>query len=76
MILHYHILKNAGSTIYSILERNFGNRLASLESGHFNSTVTNEVVLDFMKRHPKIQAVSSHRLLPPPGRKVVIVERH
>jgi hypothetical protein len=65
VILHYHILKNAGSTIYSILERNFGNRLAPLESGHFNSTVPNEVLLDFMKRHPKIQAVSSHRLLPP-----------
>jgi hypothetical protein len=65
VILHYHIFKNAGSTIYSILERNFGNRLASLDSGHFNSTLNNEVLLDFLKRHPRVQAVSSHHLLPP-----------
>jgi hypothetical protein len=65
VILHYHVFKNAGSTIYSILERNFGNRLASLDSGHFNSKLTNEVLLDFLKRHPRVQALSSHHLLPP-----------
>jgi hypothetical protein len=65
VILHYHIFKNAGSTIYSILERNFGNRLASLDSGHFNSTLPNQVLLDFIKRHPRVQAVTSHHLLPP-----------
>ena len=65
VILHYHIFKNAGSTIYSILERNFGRRLASLESGHFNSVLANEVLLDFLEKHPRVQAVSSHHLVPP-----------
>jgi Sulfotransferase family len=65
VILHYHIFKNAGSTIYSILERNFGRRLASLESGHFNATVANEGLLAFLEKHPRLQAVSSHHLLPP-----------
>ena len=65
MILHYHIFKNAGSTIYSILERNFGRRLASLNSGHFNSALADDVLLAFLKKHPRFQAISSHHLLPP-----------
>ena len=65
MILHYHIFKNAGTTIYSILERNFGRRLASLESGHFNSVLTNEDLLAFLEKHSRVEAVSSHHLVPP-----------
>jgi hypothetical protein len=65
VILHYHIFKNAGTTIYSILERHFGSRLASLESGHFNSMLRNEAFLDFLQRRPKLRAVSTHHLLPP-----------
>jgi hypothetical protein len=65
IIVHYHIFKNAGSTIYSILERNLGERLASLESENFNSLLSNDVLLDFLKRHPKVEAVSSHHLVPP-----------
>jgi hypothetical protein len=65
IILHYHIFKNAGTTIYSILERNFRKRLAPLESGHFNSTLPNETLITFLEKHPRIQAVSSHHLVPP-----------
>ena len=66
VILHYHIFKNAGSTVISILRRNFRKRLAELESGHFNAPVDNSALLDFLEQHPKIQAVSSHQLWPPP----------
>ena len=65
IILHYHIFKNAGTTIYSILQRNFGKRLAPLESKHFNSTLANEALIAFLQKHPKIKAVSSHHLVPP-----------
>jgi hypothetical protein len=65
IILHYHIFKNAGTTIYFILKRNFGNRVASLESERFNIGLTNKALIDFVERHPKIKAITSHHLRPP-----------
>jgi hypothetical protein len=65
IILHYHIFKNAGTTIYSILKRNFGKRVASLEGERFNVGLTNQALLDFVERHPKIKAITSHHLRPP-----------
>jgi hypothetical protein len=65
IILHYHIFKNAGSTIYHILERNFGKRVAQVDSAHFNEVLDNDVLLAFLKKHRRVRAVSSHHLLPP-----------
>ena len=65
VILHYHVFKNAGSTIYSILERNFGRRLVSLDSGHFNRLLADDVLLAFLKKHSRVHAISSHHLVPP-----------
>jgi len=66
VILHYHIFKNAGTTIFWILQRNFGKHLAALEGDHFNGRLGNDVLLEFLRKHPKVQAVSSHQLWPPP----------
>jgi hypothetical protein len=65
VIIHYHIFKNAGTTIYFILKRNFGKRVASLESDRVNGVLTNDVLVDFLTKHPKIEAVTSHHLRPP-----------
>jgi hypothetical protein len=65
VILHYHIFKNAGTTILFVLKRNFGKRVASLESDRHNTALGNDVLLDFLSKHPKIQAVTSHHLWPP-----------
>lgn len=65
VILHYHIFKNAGTTIYSILERNFGRQLKTLDAGHFNEPLSNDVLLKFLQRHPRAKAISTHHLLPP-----------
>jgi hypothetical protein len=65
IILHYHLFKNAGTTIYFILKRNFGKRVSSLESGRHNTALSNGVLIDFLAKHPKVQAVTSHHLWPP-----------
>jgi hypothetical protein len=65
VIIHYHIFKNAGTTVTFVLERNFGSAFASFESKHFNAVLTNEALISFLERHPKIKAVSSHGLWPP-----------
>jgi hypothetical protein len=65
IILHYHIFKNAGTTIQFILKGNFRDRLASLESGRYNVGLTNDALIDFVRRHPRIKAITSHHLWPP-----------
>jgi len=65
VLLHYHFLKNAGSTIENILDRNFGERFARVDtperSGHF----TNAALLEFLAEHPEVAAVSSHQIRHP-----------
>jgi hypothetical protein len=65
VLLHYHFLKNAGTTIENILDRNFGERFERIDtvdrSGHF----TNEALLSLLESRPEIQAVSSHQIRHP-----------
>jgi Sulfotransferase family len=62
VILHYHIFKNAGTTIDGILEANFGAGFAHLHGRRHDSTVTNTDLFDFLLAYPEIRAVSSHHL--------------
>jgi hypothetical protein len=62
VILHYHIFKNAGTTIDSILEDNFGAGFAHLHGRRHDSTVTNADVFELLRAYPDIRAVSSHHL--------------
>jgi Sulfotransferase family len=65
IFLHYHFLKNAGTTIENILDRNFGERFERIDtsdrSGHFN----NDALLSLLERKPEIRAVSSHQIRHP-----------
>jgi hypothetical protein len=62
VILHYHIFKNAGTTIDSILQNNFGAGFAYLHGQTHDSMVTNADLFDFLLAHPEIKALSSHHL--------------
>jgi hypothetical protein len=61
VLLHYHILKNAGTTVERILGRNFGAGFATLDSPDPNAHVANAALLSFLDRNPHIKAVSSHQ---------------
>jgi hypothetical protein len=65
VLLHYHIFKNAGSTIDFALKQNFGHRLAYLHGNRFDSMVSNSALLDFLTKNLDVAAVSSHHLRPP-----------
>lgn len=65
VILHYHIFKNAGTTVESILKNNFRARFARFDSDDYNSTISNEALLEFLAVHPEVVAVTSHHLRPP-----------
>ena len=65
VILHYHIFKNAGTTVESILKNNFRARFARFDSDDYNSTLSNDALLEFLAVHPEVVAVTSHHLRPP-----------
>jgi len=65
VIIHYHIFKNAGSTLAAALERNFGPTFASWDGNEFNAQISGAELLDFLREHRHILAVTSHHLRPP-----------
>ncbi len=62
VVVHYHFFKNAGSTIESILEREFGEQFAALHGLTADTALDNEELSAFLSTHRDIKAVSSHHL--------------
>jgi len=62
VLVHYHIFKNGGSTIEAILEREFPGRFAALHGPHASSTLDRRELERFLRRNPKLTAISSHHL--------------
>ena len=62
VLLHYHIFKNAGSTIEDILDHSFGDRFATLETPVEGGIVSNSDLIAFLDAHPHVCAFSSHQI--------------
>ncbi len=65
VLIHYHVFKNAGTTVESILRENFGSRFCRFEGDEYSTVLTNESLLSFLDSNPNIRALSSHHLRPP-----------
>ena len=69
VIIHYHIFKNAGSSVDEMLRHNFGSAWVEEEfpgSGAGRSNA--QAVGDYLRARPELAALSSHTaLLPPPA---------
>ncbi len=65
LILHYHIFKNAGTTIEYVLQRTFGERFATLHGPAPDSVLAPQDVLSFLASRPNVIAISSHHLTYP-----------
>jgi len=80
IIVHYHIFKNAGSSVDRLLHMAFGDRWATLEGPTPTSLLRPDDLARFIKDRPEIVAVSSHLLRPPapPGVRVlpIVLIRH
>lgn len=67
VILHYHLFKNAGSSIDALLLEAFGEDWASWDPGHEDSVYGARDVMSFLKGSKNVRALSSHTLrLPEP----------
>lgn len=62
VLIHYHIFKNAGSTIEYALERAFSNQFVTLHGPQPDSLLNASDVAAFLSEHPEVVAVSSHHL--------------
>jgi hypothetical protein len=66
-IIHYHLFKNAGTSVDTILRRNFGTRWATREYERQTAGAMAASVRALLLDQPEIMALSSHTLpLPPP----------
>jgi hypothetical protein len=62
VIVHYHLFKNAGTTIEHILQREFPGRFATLHGSEPDATLDAADLVEFLRQNPGIAAVSSHHL--------------
>jgi hypothetical protein len=62
IILHYHIFKNAGTTIDLILENIFGENAKRIDAKKPRDLVPNRAVLQYVANNHSINSVSSHQL--------------
>jgi len=60
--LHFHIYKNAGTTIDWILKKNFSNNWLSLDTSEPKGVLHFGKVLNYLKKHPDVKAFSSHQI--------------
>ena len=66
VIIHYHLFKNAGTSVDAILKQNFGPRWASQEYAPQRRGDMAASVRAFLLEQPDLVALSSHTLLLPP----------
>ena len=82
IVVHYHIFKNAGSTVDVALKKYFGARHGTLEGCTPWDVVSARRVADFFRSNPSIACMSSHQArlplprLPGVGSTAVLFLRH
>jgi hypothetical protein len=68
VILHYHFLKNAGTSIENILHRSFGGYFTTIDTPDREGEVSTDALLALLKGNSLLKAVSSHQFRYPKPR--------
>lgn len=69
IIVHFHFFKNAGTSVETILGKQFGKRFMAYEPGGAAETHRAEALIPVLEQNESVQAVSSHTIcFPPPSR--------
>ena len=64
VILHYHLFKNAGTSVDELLRQNFASQSATHEFGSPRHDIAAAMV-EFIRSNPHLRAISSHTALLP-----------
>lgn len=62
VILHYHIMKNAGSTVEEILGRSFWENFHRLDAPDINGSIQDAELRSLIEGNPSLQAVTSYQM--------------
>jgi hypothetical protein len=65
VLLHYHILKNGGSTIIELLAHSFWDAFAAFDLPDADAEIKPADLLSFLESHPEVRAFSSHQIFYP-----------
>lgn len=66
VVVHYHIFKNAGTSVDELLRANFGARWVAREFPYSAKRHSNsDLVAKFLEHHSEVVAMSSHTARPP-----------
>jgi len=65
VVVHYHIFKNAGTSVDWLLHEAFGNSWSTFDGTDPNQILSSEHLTDFLTSRPDVSAVSSHQARPP-----------
>jgi hypothetical protein len=79
VLVHYHIYKNAGSSIDRLLRDSFGDAWTAYDDPAAGDIIDCGRLRDFLAAHEHIRAVSSHRARPPlptPAARPIVMLRH
>jgi hypothetical protein len=79
LFIHWHIYKNAGSSIERLLWESFGDAFAVLDTQPGCDTIDFPTLKNYLQQNRHIKAVSSHRLHPPArhrGSLPIVLLRH
>jgi hypothetical protein len=60
LILHYHLFKNAGTSVDAMLLKNFGNQWATREFAQRGRRTNSDDVSEYLRARPDLLALSSH----------------
>jgi len=65
VLVHYHLFKNAGTSIERLLRDAFGEAWASWDKSEPGARISGADMQEWIEHRPGIRAVSSHQLVPP-----------
>ncbi|WP_426662535.1 hypothetical protein [Rhodanobacter aciditrophus] len=65
VLIHYHIFKNAGSSVDASLRHSFGDRWGTFEGRHAHAILSSDQLAAFMAVNTHLSAISSHLARPP-----------
>lgn len=65
VLIHYHIFKNAGTSVDFALQKLFGSAWTTFEGRDAHDVLSADQMRDFLAKNPGVKAVSSHLARPP-----------
>lgn len=65
VIVHYHLFKNAGTSVDRLLQKNFGERWLGFDGNSAGNIITTAELEKKINENPDVDAFSSHQIVPP-----------